>query len=134
MSILYLVSYLEKLFNGKDTEQLLQMKSGAALAVAAVSCRRAVFPVEMFSFVIVALQLCGPPSPPCSGAVIGVTFPLLFATAGLFCNCSSTVELEVISHHHPMFTIFKCNFFSLSPASRSHLSPYLLSEQLSTQQ
>lgn len=116
MSVLYLVSYLEKPFSGKVTEQLLRMKRGAALAVAALSCRPMVFPVEMFNFATVAFQLCGPPSPLCSGAVTGVTFSLLFASAGLFCSCSSTVELEVISHHHPVFTIFNCNFFYHQPA------------------
>lgn len=94
MSILYPVSYLDKLLNGKGVEQLLQMNCIAALAVAAVSCKLTVFS-EMLNFAIIVVQLCGPPSlpfPTYFRAVTGVTFSLLFATAGLFCNCSSTVE------------------------------------------
>lgn len=118
MSILYPVSYLDKLLNGKDVEQLLQMNCIAALAVAAVSCKLTVFSVVVLNFGIIVVQLFGPPSPPfptCSRAVAVVTFSLL-ATAGLFCNCSSTVELEVISHHYSVFTILnlKCNFFITS--------------------
>lgn len=113
------MSYFDKLLNGKDVEQLLQVNHTAALAVAALSCRLTVFCVEMLNFAAVVVELCRPPSPPFPNhfrAVPGVTFSLLFVIAGLFCNCLSTVELEVISHHDPMFTILnlKCNFFITS--------------------
>lgn len=112
MSILYPVSYLDKLLNDEDVEQLLQMNCIAALAVA-------VFSVVVLNFAITVVQLCGPPSPPfptCSRPVAVVTFSLLLVTAGLFCNCSSTVELEVISCHYPVLTVlnFKCDFFITS--------------------
>lgn len=113
MSILYPVSYLDKLLR---CGAALQMNCIAALAVAVLSCRLTVFFVEVLHFAIV-VQLCGPPPPPFPTyfrPVTDVTFSHLFMTAGLFCNCSSMVELEVVLHHDPMFTIL--NVIFLSPA------------------
>lgn len=69
---------------------------------------------EMHNFAIIVIQSWAPPSPPfsaCFKTVTSVTFSLLFVTAGLSLSCSSTVELEGVSHHHLMFSIFNVTFY-----------------------
>lgn len=49
--------------------------------------------------------------PSCIRAVPGQTFSLTVVTAFLFCICLSTVELEVISHDHPMLRFLSVFLF-----------------------
>lgn len=81
---------------------------------------------EMLHVAIIVPQWWAAPSPPCSAcfrAVTCVTFPLV--TAGLSLSCSSTVELEGISHHHLVFAIFNVTFYH-QPAGTSEVPSYSL--------
>lgn len=83
---------------------------------------------EMHNFAIIVTQWWAPPFPPfsaCFKAVTCVAFSLLFVTAGLSLSCSSTVELEGISHHHLMFTIFNVTFYH-QPAGTTEVPSYSL--------